>query len=98
MIEVCVVGNDGCWSQIAREQVPMFKSRVAVDLARTPYDEVARGLGAWGVTLSAKYGGRGVSETAEVFQEALRNSAEGIPALINVLIGTTDFREGSISV
>lgn len=28
-----VVGNDACWTQIAREQIPMFKSNVAVDLA-----------------------------------------------------------------
>ena len=28
-----VIGNDACWTQIAREQIPMFKSRVAVDLS-----------------------------------------------------------------
>ncbi|CAD6193545.1 unnamed protein product [Caenorhabditis auriculariae] len=28
-----VVGNDACWTQIAREQIPMFNSSVAVDLA-----------------------------------------------------------------
>jgi hypothetical protein len=27
-----VVGNDACWSQIAREQVPMFGSAVACEL------------------------------------------------------------------
>lgn len=30
---VCaIVGNDACWTQIAREQVPMFKTSVACDL------------------------------------------------------------------
>ncbi|KAK5984011.1 IlvB acetolactate synthase like [Trichostrongylus colubriformis] len=28
-----VIGNDACWTQIAREQIPMFDSSVAVDLA-----------------------------------------------------------------
>lgn len=28
-----VIGNDACWTQIAREQIPMFNSNVAVDLA-----------------------------------------------------------------
>ena len=27
-----MIGNDACWSQIAREQVPMFDSSVACDL------------------------------------------------------------------
>ena len=28
-----IIGNDACWSQIAREQVPMFNGTVAVNLA-----------------------------------------------------------------
>lgn len=28
-----IIGNDACWTQIAREQIPMFNSNVAVDLA-----------------------------------------------------------------
>lgn len=30
---VAVIGNDACWSQIARDQVPMFASSVGCDLA-----------------------------------------------------------------
>ena len=29
---IALVGNDACWSQIAREQVPMFGSSVGCDL------------------------------------------------------------------
>lgn len=29
---VGIVGNDACWTQIAREQVPHFKTAVACDL------------------------------------------------------------------
>ena len=30
---IALVGNDACWTQIAREQVPMLGSSVACDLA-----------------------------------------------------------------
>jgi len=30
---IAVVGNDACWTQIAREQVPMFQSSIGCDLA-----------------------------------------------------------------
>ena len=40
---IAVVGNDACWTQIAREQVPMFNSGVACDLVRNDYHVVAQG-------------------------------------------------------
>nr|CDJ90284.1 Thiamine pyrophosphate enzyme domain containing protein [Haemonchus contortus] len=89
-----VIGNDACWTQIAREQIPMFDSSVAVDLARTRYDQVAVALGGWGGTID----GENVSSTERVLDEALRESRQGRSALINVHIGKSDFREGSISV
>ncbi|GBL97320.1 Acetolactate synthase-like protein, partial [Araneus ventricosus] len=30
---IALVGNDACWTQIAREQVPIFQSEVACNLA-----------------------------------------------------------------
>ena len=30
---IAVIGNDACWTQICREQVPILGSRVACDLA-----------------------------------------------------------------
>ncbi|ULT95869.1 hypothetical protein L3Y34_004497 [Caenorhabditis briggsae] len=90
-----IVGNDACWTQIAREQVPMFQSSVAVDLARTRYDNVAKSLGSWGETIDEQ----NVDETRKVLDEALAVCRSGEQsALVNVLIGKTDFREGSISV
>ncbi|CAI5447723.1 unnamed protein product [Caenorhabditis angaria] len=94
-----IVGNDACWTQIAREQIPMFQSSVAVDLARTRYDNVAISLGGWGETIDAE----NVEKTRGILDEALNFSRksekkERKSALINVLIGKTDFREGSISV
>ncbi|CAI2350042.1 unnamed protein product [Caenorhabditis sp. 36 PRJEB53466] len=90
-----IVGNDACWTQIAREQVPMFQSSVAVDLARTRYDNVAKSLGAWGETIEET----NVDSTRQILDEALAVCRSGKQsALVNVLIGKTDFREGSISV
>uniref|UniRef100_A0A915LXB4 2-hydroxyacyl-CoA lyase 2 n=1 Tax=Meloidogyne javanica TaxID=6303 RepID=A0A915LXB4_MELJA len=42
---VGIIGNDACWTQIAREQVPHFKSAVACDLDYTHYEEAAKALG-----------------------------------------------------
>ncbi|VDM52262.1 unnamed protein product [Angiostrongylus costaricensis] len=89
-----IIGNDACWTQIAREQIPMFSSSVAVDLARTDYHEIAVALDGWGTALSKE----NVSFTEEILDEALHQSREGRSALVNILIGKTNFREGSISV
>lgn len=90
-----IVGNDACWTQIAREQVPMFQSSVAVDLARTRYDNVAKSLGSWGETIDET----NANDARKVLDEALAVCRSGEQsALVNVLIGKTDFREGSISV
>ncbi|CAD6193547.1 unnamed protein product [Caenorhabditis auriculariae] len=60
---------------------------------RTRYDNVAKALGAWGSTIEAENS----SQIKEIMHEALEKSREKQSALINVLIGKTDFREGSIS-
>lgn len=92
---IALVGNDACWTQIAREQVPMFKSSVACNLEFSDYEVVARGFGGTGLKL-----GRNSSDDdiANAMKEAVRLSREGTPVLINALIGKTNFREGSISV
>ena len=43
---IAVVGNDAGWTQIARDQVEVFGDDLATALARTDYDEAAKGLGA----------------------------------------------------
>ena len=89
---IAIVGNDGGWTQIAREQVEVLGDDVATVLARADYDRVALG-----------YGGKGlrVAKTEEVrpaLEEALALSRAGHPVLVNVLLGNTDFRKGSISM
>jgi len=88
---VALVGNDAAWTQIAREQEPILGSRVACDLRYTEYEKVAEGLGGFGLTL--KLG----DDIKQVLEKARELSKKG-PVLINAEIGSTKFREGSISV
>jgi acetolactate synthase-1/2/3 large subunit len=89
---IAVVGNDGGWTQIAREQVKVLRDDVGTVLARTDYHAVAEGLGARGYLLDD------ASRTDEVLAAARRDAAEGRPVLINAWLDRTDFREGSISM
>jgi len=92
---IALVGNDACWSQIAREQVPMFKSSVACNLDYSSYEVVARGYGGEGLKLDRNTSDE---EMKEVMEEAIRLSRNGSPVLINAFIGKSNFREGSISI
>ena len=56
-------------------------------------------------TVAEGYGGRGLKlaegctkEIEETLSEAQELARDGNPVLVNVLIGRTNFREGSISV
>ena len=88
---LAVVGNDGGWTQIAREQVEMLHSDVATVLAQTDYHRVVEGLGAAGFKLDDP------ELAAETLAQA-RAAAVGRPVLVNAILGKTDFRKGSISM
>ena len=94
---LALVGNDACWSQIARAQVPMFNSSVACDLAYCEYEKVAEGYGGCGLKLDAESTPE-VKDIDRVLKEAKTIARSGKPVLINALIGKSDFRAGSISV
>ncbi|XP_023679002.1 2-hydroxyacyl-CoA lyase 2 [Paramormyrops kingsleyae] len=91
---IALVGNDACWGQISREQVPILGSNVACGLAYTDYHIVANGFGGKGYLIGREEEDR-LSDTVKKAQQEARN---GRPVLLNVLIGKTNFREGSISV
>uniref|UniRef100_A0A8D0HDK8 2-hydroxyacyl-CoA lyase 2 n=1 Tax=Sphenodon punctatus TaxID=8508 RepID=A0A8D0HDK8_SPHPU len=91
---IALVGNDACWSQISREQVPMLGSNVACGLAYLDYHRVAEGLGGRGVLITRQDEAR-MDDIIRTAQETCRN---GRPVLLNALIGKTNFRAGSISV
>jgi len=89
---VAVVGNDAGWTQIAREQVKMLGDDVGVTLNRAAYHGVAAAFGAEGVLV------RGDGEVADGLARARAAAHAGRPALVNVWLDRSDFRDGSISM
>jgi acyl-CoA synthetase (AMP-forming)/AMP-acid ligase II/thiamine pyrophosphate-dependent acetolactate synthase large subunit-like protein len=89
---IAVVGNDACWTQIAREQVKVLKDDVATTLARSAYHEVAAGFGAEGILVKSNAEIPGALERAKAAAKA------GKPVLINAWLDRTAFREGSLSM
>jgi acetolactate synthase-1/2/3 large subunit len=91
---VALVGNDGGWTQIAREQVEALKDDVGTVLAPTDYARAADGLGARGLALDAD----DASRVDGVLHEAVATARSGRPVYVNARIGRTGFRKGSISL
>jgi acetolactate synthase-1/2/3 large subunit len=89
---IAVVGNDACWSQIAREQVKLLEDDTAVMLDRTEYQRVVAGFGAGGLVIHND------SESDDVLRQAVDVAAGGHPVLVNALLDRSDFREGSLSI
>ena len=89
---ISVIGNDACWSQIARDQIEILKSDCAMNLALSDYQDIGKAFGAQGARV----------ENLEAFNaavvEAKTSSRNGKPYLINAIIGKTDFRKGSVSM
>jgi acetolactate synthase-like protein len=91
---ISVIGNDAAWTQILREQQPLLGSDVACNLVHCDYDKVAEGFGGIGFLLKED----NEEEIQRVLHLAVSAAKEGKPALVNALIGKTDFRDGSISM
>lgn len=89
---IAVIGNDASWAQIARDQVTLLGDDVGTVLARTPYHKVAEAYGGVGIEV------RTPDEIVPAIERAKAESAQGRPVCINVWIGKTSFREGSISI
>jgi thiamine pyrophosphate-dependent acetolactate synthase large subunit-like protein len=89
---IALIGNDGGWSQIARDQVALLGDDVATVLERSDYHLVAEAYGGKGFLLER-------SENIEkIFKDAKQAAAQGHPVVINAMIGKSDFRKGSISM
>jgi len=89
---ICVVGNDGAWTQIARDQVPMLGDDVGTQLGRTAFHEVAESLGARGLLLDDP------ARVAATMLEARAIARGGTPVLVNAYIGASEFRKGAMSM
>merc|ERR1719444_113429 len=86
----CVIGNDGRWNQILRAQEQILGSPVANILDRSEYEKIAHAFGAEGIKIGPED-----EDLAATFSEILTS---GKPTVVNALLGSTDFRDGSISV
>jgi acetolactate synthase-1/2/3 large subunit len=86
---VGVIGNDAAWTQIKRAQIPFYGRAIATELLPTRYDKMVEALGGWGAY---------VEDTADLPAALAAARASGKPAVVNVRIGETEFRKGSISM
>ncbi len=88
---VGVVGNDAGWTQIRRGQVQLYgeERAVATGLAHTRYDRVVEALGGHGEYV----------ERPEQIRPALERAlGAGKPALVNIKLGSSDFRKDAVSI
>lgn len=89
---IAVIGNDAAWSQIARDQVELLGDSVGTDLVHTAYHQAAQGYGGVGILIERR------EDLLPGLRQAKALARQGHPVLVNVLIGRTEFRKGSISM
>lgn len=89
---IAVIGNDASWAQIARDQIKLLHDDVGTVLERTAYHTVAEGYGGVGIEV------RTPEEVVPAIERAKALAAQGKAVCINLWIGPTTFREGSISI
>lgn len=88
---VGVVGNDAAWQQIRRGQVQLYgeERAVATSLSFTHYERVVEALGGHGEYV----------ERPEQIRPALERAlGAGKPGLVNIKLGTSDFRKDAVSI
>eukprot|EP00455_Lapot_gusevi_P026787 TRINITY_DN2825_c0_g1_i3.p1 TRINITY_DN2825_c0_g1~~TRINITY_DN2825_c0_g1_i3.p1 ORF type:complete len:643 (+),score=225.01 TRINITY_DN2825_c0_g1_i3:58-1986(+) len=89
---IIVIGNDAAWQQMHRDQVRLLKDPVASELLFSHYERVGEGYGGEGLLI------RNESEIEATFQKAKALAKSGRPVVVNVFLGKSDFRQGSISL
>lgn len=87
-----IIGNDSSWNQVARDQKEVFQTSVGTELGDRHYEKAVEGFGAVGLLV------KDPSELSTILQKALALSKTNESVLVNVMIGRSDFRKGSISM
>lgn len=96
---IAVIGNDAGWTQIERDQVALLEDNVACPLEYTAYHKVAEGYGGIGMEISYLEGEEVIPYIAKELEKAKDvRDRTGKSVVINVLMGCSTFREGSISM
>jgi thiamine pyrophosphate-dependent acetolactate synthase large subunit-like protein len=92
-LKICgIIGNNGSWEQIAREQAVMLGASTATVLPHSDYHLIAKAFGANGERTETLH------EFEQAVQHAIDSMNKGIPYLINAIIDSSSFRKGSISM
>jgi len=89
---IAVIGNDACWSQISRDQIEILKDSVGTKLERTQYNQAVEALGGVGLIIENE------DKIDSVLSKARKSAEAGNAVAVNVKIGKTAFRKGSISM
>jgi len=89
-----IIGNDAGWTQIAREQVPMLGSDTACRLAFSNYHDIPLAFGGKGELINRD----NEKNIEKILESVSKRNSTGESIVVNVLLGKTDFRDGSISV
>jgi len=86
-----IIGNDAAWQQIRRGQIQIYGAEraVATGLSFTHYEKVVEALGGHG-----EY----VDRPEEIGPAIQRTVASGKPGLVNIRIGSSEFRKDAISI
>lgn len=89
---ISIIGNDACWSQIARDQIEILKDDTATQLAHSNYEMIGAAFGAKGKRVE------NIADFKVALDEARLATGMNVPYIINAIIGKTEFRKGSISM
>ena len=89
---IAIIGNDSGWTQIARDQVEILHDPISTELRATDYQKAVEGLGGKGYFIDHN------NQVKDVLTQAKKSAKSGNPTVVNVRIGKTDFRKGSISM
>ena len=89
---IAVVGNDAGWTQIARDQVVLLDDDVGTVLSRSDYHRAAEAFGAKGILVQR------ADELSGALRKAKAAARAGTPVLVNLHLGKSEFRKGSISM
>lgn len=92
-LKICaIIGNNGSWEQVARDQINFLGTDTATSIPYSDYQLIAKSFGANGERTET------INDFEKAFKNAMESMDKGIPYLINAIIGSTPFREGSISM
>jgi len=89
---ISIIGNDAGWSQISRDQVDILHDPISTELAATDYHKAVEALGGKGYYIENE------THVNDILIQAKESARSGEPTVVNVRLGKSDFRKGSISI